>query len=64
MAALAIVHWFAEQGYYGAAFLISAGFDGFLRTREMLGLTWADIMRKGGSYRLDSHKERATHRGV
>ena len=59
VAALAIVHWFAEQGYYGAAFLIAAGLDGFLRTREMLGLTWADIMifpGKGGVVSLTHTK--------
>ena len=48
-AALALAWWFLNKGYSGAAFLIAAGFDGFLRTGEMLSLTWADVVVEGSS---------------
>ena len=47
--ALALAGWFLGKGYPGAAFLIAAGFDGFLRTGEMLSLTWADVVVEGTS---------------
>ena len=47
---LAMAHYFAGLGEWGAMFLILAGFDGFLRTREMLSLTYEDVRvdRSGG----------------
>ena len=56
---MAIVHWFAEYGLYNVVFLIAAGFDGFLRTREMLRLTWTDVLitpGKGGVISLTHTK--------
>ena len=43
VAVLAISHWLCVQGEDAAAFLVAAGYDGFLRTRELLSLTWADV---------------------
>ena len=40
---VAMAQWMIEQGHADAAFLLGAGFDGFLRTRELLSLTWADV---------------------
>ena len=40
---LGLCHWLIAHGHDSAAFLIGAGYDGFLRTREMLSLTWADV---------------------
>ena len=39
----ALSQWFDERGLASLAFLIAAGFDSFLRTRELLSLTWADV---------------------
>ena len=47
--ALALAGWFLGKGYPGAAFLVAAGFDGFLRTGEMLSLTWSDVVVEGTS---------------
>ena len=41
---LALIEWLLAHRQESAAFLIAAGFDGFLRTRELLSLTWADVM--------------------
>ena len=36
-------HYFVSIGEFAAAFLCAAGFDGFLRTRELLSLVWNDV---------------------
>ena len=38
-----MIHWFLLRGHDAVAFLVAAGFESFLRTREMLSLTWADF---------------------
>jgi integrase len=40
---LALVYHFLQLGEDSAAFLVAAGFDGFLRTRELLSLVFADV---------------------
>ena len=40
---LGIAHYFSTIGEWGALFLVLAGFDGFLRTRELLSLTFRDV---------------------
>ena len=47
---LAMCDWLCRRGQTAMAFLLAAGFDCFLRTRELLSLTWADISvdRSGG----------------
>ena len=47
LAALGLAHYFATRHEYGAMFLVLAGFDGFLRTRELLSLTWDDVSVDG-----------------
>ena len=47
LVALGLAHYFASRYEYGAMFLVLAGFDGFLRTRELLSLTWADVTVDG-----------------
>ena len=41
---LALIEWLLAHRQESAAFLVAAGFDGFLRTRELLSLTWADVI--------------------
>ena len=41
---LALIEWLLAHRQEAAAFLVAAGFDGFLRTRELLSLTWSDVM--------------------
>ena len=48
IATLAMCHWLCAQGESAAAFLIAAGYDGFLRTRELLSLTWSDVRVDAG----------------
>jgi integrase len=40
---MAIAQYCASRGEFGAMFLVLAGFDSFLRTREMLSLCWSDV---------------------
>mgnify|MGYP003333833097 CR=1 FL=1 len=47
LVAVALSHWLCAKGHHEAAFLILAGFDGFLRTRELLSLTWRDVRVDG-----------------
>jgi len=43
MVAIAMAWFFVRSGHLGGAFIILAGYDCFLRTGEMLSLTFADV---------------------
>ena len=49
IAALGMVWYLCSIRHFGLAFLVSAAYDGFLRTREMLSLTWNDVQVSRGS---------------
>ena len=47
LVAVALSHWLCSNNQFEAAFLILAGFDSFLTTRELLSLTWRDVKVDG-----------------